>query len=236
MPEPFTVRLADPSDVEALNALIRESAAELSRGFYTPEQIDAAIRFVFGVDTTLIGDRTYYAVESERRLVACGGWSRRGALYGGDQRRMGAAPVLNPATDPARIRAFFVAPAHARQGIGRLLLDVCTASARAEGYRSLELMATLPGVPLYRACGFEAVEDVTDRLPNRVAVPFVRIAVPSRPNRKPPSLVDAYAPSATLVEASIALARVMPTNLAGGCTCIGLLASLVAESVAVSSP
>jgi len=175
MHEPFTVRLADPGDVEALNALIRESAAELSRGFYTPEQIDGAIRYVFGVDTTLIADRTYYAVESGGRLIACGGWSRRGALYGGDQRRMGEAPVLDPATDPARIRAFFVAPHHARRGIGRHLLDVCIVAARAEGYRALELMATLPGVPLYRACGFEAIEDVNDRLPNGIAVPFVRM-------------------------------------------------------------
>lgn len=175
MQEPITVRLAGPEDVEALNALIRESAAELSRGFYTPEQIDSAIRFVFGVDTTLIADRTYYAVESEGTLVGCGGWSRRGALYGGDQRRMAEAPVLDPSRDPARIRAFFVSPAHARRGIGRRLLDVCTAAARHEGYRSLELMATLPGVPLYRACGFESVEEVADRLPNGVSVPFVRM-------------------------------------------------------------
>lgn len=175
MPEPITVRLADPEDVEALNVLIRESAAALSRGYYTPEQIDSAIRFVFGVDTTLIADRTYYAVESGGELVGCGGWSRRGALYGGDQRRMVEAPVLDPATDPARIRAFFVSPAHARKGIGRRLLDVCTAAAQREGYRSLELMATLPGVPLYQACGFEAVEEVSDRLPNGVSVPFVRM-------------------------------------------------------------
>jgi GNAT superfamily N-acetyltransferase len=175
MHEPITVRLADSEDVEALNALIRESAAELSRGFYTPEQIDGAIRYVFGVDTTLINDRTYYAVESDGVLVACGGWSRRGALYGGDQRRMAEAPVLDPARDPARIRAFFVSPAHARRGIGRRLLDVCIDAARAEGYQALELMATLPGVPLYRACGFEPVEEITDRLPNDVVLPFVRM-------------------------------------------------------------
>lgn len=175
MSETFAIRLADPEDVERLNALINESGAELSRGFYTPEQIAAALRYVFGVDSTLIADRTYYVVEAGGTFAACGGWSRRGALYGGDQRRMGEAPVLDPATDPARIRAFFVAPAFARRGLGRRLLDVCTAAARAEGYRALELMATLPGVPLYRASGFEEIEPVSDRMPNGVEVPFIRM-------------------------------------------------------------
>lgn len=183
MSESSTVRLAAPGDVDALNDLIRESGTRLSEGFYTPEQIDAAIRFVFGVDSTLINDRTYYLVEVDGTLAACGGWSRRGALYGGDQRRMGEAPLLDPATDPARIRAFFVSPAFARRGLGRLLLDVCTEAARAEGYRALELMATLPGVPLYRACGFAEVEPMTDRMPNGVDVPFVLMhrAIPASP-------------------------------------------------------
>jgi GNAT superfamily N-acetyltransferase len=172
VPEP---RLAELHEVPLLNELIRESARELSRGFYTAEQIDAAIRYVFGVDTTLVLDRTYYAVDADGALVACGGWSRRGALYGGDQRRRYEAPLLDPARDAARIRAFFVAPGWARRGLGRRLLDVCGAAAAAEGYRALELMATLPGVPLYAACGFEPVEEVIDRLPNGVELPFVRM-------------------------------------------------------------
>jgi len=169
------VRLAELDDVAALDALIRVSARELSRGFYSEAEIDAAIRHVFGVDTTLVRDRTYYVVEAEGARVACGGWSRRGALYGGDQRRMQEAPALDPARDPARIRAFFVAPAWARRGLGRLLFERCRAAAEAEGYRALELMATLPGVPLYAACGFTAVEDVVDRLPDGVELRFVRM-------------------------------------------------------------
>jgi GNAT superfamily N-acetyltransferase len=175
MADTLVIRLAGAEDVDALNALIRESGAELSRGFYTPAQIDAVLRYVFGVDSTLIVDRTYYLIEQGGALAACGGWSRRGALYGGDQRRMGEAPVLDPSTDPARIRAFFVAPAFARRGLGRRLLEVCTEAAQAEGYRALELMATLPGVPLYQACGFEEIEPVTDRMPNGVDVPFIRM-------------------------------------------------------------
>jgi len=168
-------RLAELHEVPRLNELIRDSARELSRGFYDAAQIEAALRYVFGVDTTLVRDRTYYAVEAGGALVACGGWSRRGALYGGDQRRMEEAPLLDPTRDAARIRAFFVSPSWARHGLGRKLLAVCRAAAAAEGYRALELMATLPGVPLYAACGFAPVEEVVDRLPNGVALPFVRM-------------------------------------------------------------
>lgn len=168
-------RLAELHEVPRLNELIRDSARALSQGYYSAEQIDAALRHVFGVDTTLVRDRTYYAVEAAGALVACGGWSRRGALYGGDQRRMEEAPLLDPARDAARIRAFFVSPSWARHGLGRRLLEVCRAAAAAEGYRALELMATLPGVPLYAACGFAPVEEVVDRLPNGVALPFVRM-------------------------------------------------------------
>ncbi|MCC6317065.1 MAG: GNAT family N-acetyltransferase [Gemmatimonadaceae bacterium] len=168
-------RLARPDDVDALNALIHVSAEALSQGFYTPEEIDAANRYVFGVDTTLVDDRTYFIGECDGRPVACGGWSRRGALYGGDQRRMDAAPVLDPAHDPARIRAFFVHPDFARRGLGRRLLELCSDAARAEGYQALELMATLPGVPLYAAAGFAEIAAVRDRMPNGVEVRFVRM-------------------------------------------------------------
>lgn len=180
MPEaaPFEIRLATLDDVPALNALIRESARELSRGHYTPAEIESAVRHVFGVDTTLVADRTYHVIEAGLERVACGGWSRRGALYGGDQRRMREAPLLDPATDAARIRAFFVAPRWARRGLGRRLFEVCVRAAAAEGFRALELMATLPGVPLYQALGFRALEDVTDTLPDGTRLRFVRMGRP----------------------------------------------------------
>jgi len=169
------VRPAELGERAQLDALIRLSARELSRGYYSEKEIDAAVRHVFGVDTTLVRDRTYYVVEAEGARVACGGWSRRGALYGGDQRPMEEAPRLDPSRDAARIRAFFVAPAWARRGLGRLLFEHCRAAAEAEGFRALELMSTLPGVPLYLSCGFHAVEEVVDRLPGGVELRFVRM-------------------------------------------------------------
>jgi GNAT superfamily N-acetyltransferase len=174
-PSSLIIRPATRADVPGLKALIDASARALSVGFYTPQQIDAAVTHVFGVDTALVDDGTYYVVESDGQMVGCGGWSRRGALYGGDQRPMEAAPTLDPATHPARIRAFFVAPEWARRGIGGRLLEVCRAAAEAEGFTSLELMATLPGVPLYARYGFREVERVSDRMPSGVVLEFVRM-------------------------------------------------------------
>lgn len=172
------MRPARPDDVPALNVLIERSARALSAGFYTPREVESAIRHVFGVDSSLVADGTYYVVEEDGVAVACGGWSRRRTLYGGDQRRVGVPEPLDPATEPARIRAFFVAPEHARRGIGRLLLDACADAARAAGFRRLELMATLPGVPLYAACGFDELAQVTDTLPDGTPIRFVRMGRP----------------------------------------------------------
>lgn len=172
----LTIRPATALDEPALRALIPRSARELSEGFYTPAQAESAIRFVFGLDTTLIGDGTYLVAEFGGALAGCGGWSRRQTLYGGDQHKSREDPLLDPARDAARIRAFFVAPEFARRGIGRALLAACADAAVAAGFRRLELMATLPGVPLYAACGFEAVEEVREVLPDGVEVPFVRMS------------------------------------------------------------
>lgn len=171
----MTIRLATRDDVAALNVLIQQSARTLSAGYYSPVQIEAAVTYVFGVDTQLVDDGTYYVAEIEGEIIGCGGWSRRGALYGGDQRRMEEAPLLNPATDAARIRAFFVAPAWARRGIGTRILNACRDAATREGFRAFELMATLPGVPLYARHGFVEVERVVDRVPSGVALEFVRM-------------------------------------------------------------
>lgn len=167
------VRLARPEEVTALDALIQDSAQELSRGFYAPAELDAAARYVFGVDTRLIADGTYYAVELEDELAACGGWSRRRTLYGGDHHKRGPDELLDPVLEAARIRAFFVAPRWARRGLGRLLLATCEGAARAAGFHALELMAALPGVPFYAAHGFVALGEQRDRQPNGVEVRFV---------------------------------------------------------------
>ena len=169
----FTIAPASDADVPALNALIERSARELSRGFYSPRQIESAVRHVFGVDSTLVADGTYFVVNAGAEIVGCGGWSRRRTLYGGDQRPVGSDDWLDPRLDAARIRAFFVAPEYARRGIGRALLETCLQRARAAGFSRVELMATLPGVPLYTACEFRRVRDVTDVLPDGTPIEFV---------------------------------------------------------------
>lgn len=169
------LRVATHRDVAGLNELIARSAAVLSRNFYTDIEIASAIRFVFGVDTSLIDDATYFVAERDGVAMGCGGWSRRRTLYGGDQRPVGPAELLDPAREAAKIRAFFVAPEAARQGVGRALLARSEAEARAHGFSALELMATLPGVPFYAALGFAPVEDVVDPLPDGVPLRFVKM-------------------------------------------------------------
>jgi GNAT superfamily N-acetyltransferase len=171
----ITLRPGRAADVPALEALIARSGRELSAGFYTPAQADAITTHVFGVDTQLIADGTYYVIEDDGHLVACGGWSRRGTLFGGDQTKHGEDPLLDPASDPARIRAFFVEPSLARRGHGRRLLEACVAAARVAGFRALELVATLPGEPLYRSAGFTEVERFELTLPGEIRVPVVRM-------------------------------------------------------------
>jgi GNAT superfamily N-acetyltransferase len=174
----FQIRPATIADIPSLADLIVRSARALSRGYYTEREIESAIRHVFGVDSTLIADGTYYVVSAAEQFAGCGGWSRRRTLYGGDQRPVGPETLLDPADDPARIRAFFVAPRFARRGVGRLLFGECAAAARRSGFRALELMATLPGVPFYEALGFTVVERVTDVLPDGVGIRFVRMTAP----------------------------------------------------------
>lgn len=176
--EDFSIRLAGLDDVAVLNALIEASARTLSVGFYSSRQIDAVIRFVFGVDTSLIEDRSYFVAQHASGVIGCGGWSQRRALYGGDQRRVGGIDRLDPRVDAARIRAFFVAPPWARRGVGSALLDACASAAWEAGFRKLELMATLPGVPLYAARGFTAAAEVHDRFPDGTEIDFVRMEKP----------------------------------------------------------
>ncbi|MFL5560659.1 MAG: GNAT family N-acetyltransferase [Gemmatimonadaceae bacterium] len=133
---------------------------------------------LFGVDSQLIADETYYVIERHGELAAAGGWSRRRTMYGGDQFKGSADPLLDPATEPARIRAFFVHPTHARQGLARALFRHCAAAAWSAGFCRLELVATLPGEPLYRALGFTAVEPVTARLPDGVELRCTRMTRP----------------------------------------------------------
>jgi GNAT superfamily N-acetyltransferase len=172
----FTLRLARREDVPTLERLIERSVEKLGAAWYSSEQIASALRFMFGVDTQLIDDATYYVVEHDDGIVAAGGWSGRRTLFGGDQWKHEADLPLDPATEAARIRAFFVDPGFARRGLGRMLFDRCVAEARAAGFHRLELMATLPGEPLYRALGFAAGESTVLPLPDGVRVPLVRMS------------------------------------------------------------
>jgi GNAT superfamily N-acetyltransferase len=173
-----TATLADRPDLELL---IAQSARELSKGDYTPEQVEGALRGAFGVDTQLIADGTYFVVESEGRLVGCGGWSKRRTLFGSDARSGRDASELDPAVDAAKIRAFFVHPDFARRGIGRAILQHCEDAARAHGFRRFELMATLPGVRLYAECGYRGETRVHYEVQPGVNIEFVPMVKDSMP-------------------------------------------------------
>ena len=169
------LRIADMRDIPTLQALITRSGLALSEPYYTREQTVAITRHVFGVDSQLIVDRTYLVIDNDGVIVACGGWSKRRALFGGDQTKRGADPLLDPTSEPARIRAFFVEPNMARRGLARELLQECTRQARAAGFSSIELASTLPGEPLYAACGYLAVERFSLTLPGDIAVSLTRM-------------------------------------------------------------
>ncbi len=160
----FTSRLATAQDLPALRDLMARAIGELQADFLTPEQV-AASRQVMGLDTQLIADRSYFLVEEDGALAGCGGWSPRATLYGGDHSDGREPRLLDPTTEPARVRAMYTHPDFARRGVGRLVLSLCEDAARAAGFNSVELMGTLAGEPLYRACGYLEVERIEDRVP-----------------------------------------------------------------------
>ncbi|WP_374562894.1 GNAT family N-acetyltransferase [Ideonella sp.] len=174
MPSPaLTHRLAHPQDLDTLRALMNAAIAELQKPFLDERQIMSS-RTIMGLDTQLIEDRTYFVVESGGQIAGCGGWSRRATLYGSDKSPGRSPALLDPTLDAARVRAMYTHPDHARQGIGRLILGLCEAAARSEGFSAVELMATMAGEPLYRACGYQAIERIDDDR-GGVAVPLVRM-------------------------------------------------------------
>ena len=150
------------------------SIDRLQQGFLTPAQI-AASKLVMGLDTQLIADGTYFVVEADALVIGCGGWSRRATLYGGDHTAGRDAALLDPARDAARVRAMYTHPEHARRGIGRLILARCEQAAAAAGFRKVELMSTLAGEPLYRACGYTEIERVIPTPIGAVPVPLIRM-------------------------------------------------------------
>ena len=169
----FTIRTATLADVPAIEALIAASAHGLGVGDYTREQMEGALKGAFGVDTQLLKDGSYFVAQAAAELVGCGGWSFRRTLFGGDARADRDPQPLDPRTDAAKIRAFFVHPTWARRGIGAALLERCERAAAQAGFRRFELMATLPGVRLYGARGYVPGEQIRWPLPNGLSIEFV---------------------------------------------------------------
>lgn len=172
------IRKAAAADIPRLREVIEASVRGLQAQDYTPAQIEGALRSVYGVDTQLIADGTYFAVEAPKagQIIACGGWSKRKTLYGGDQYAGREDSLLDPARDAAKIRAFFVHPDWARRGVGTLILDACEDAALAAGFTRLEMGATLSGVPFYRAREYVEIEKQSAPLGNGEALPIVRMA------------------------------------------------------------
>lgn len=168
------LRLATPVDHEALERLMKASARDLGAAFYDARRNASFVEHVAKVDPQLVADGTYFAIEVDGELAACGGWSRRDKLFTGNDGAAGGTRMLVP-PEPARVRAMFVGPGHARRGLGRRILEACEDAARHERFTQVELMATLPGVPLYRACGYveQAAFDVI--LPDGVPLPCLRM-------------------------------------------------------------
>jgi len=179
--ERIHLRKATAADIPRLREVIEASVRGLQAGDYTPAQIEGALQSVYGVDRQLISDGTYFVAEiagpeNQRTIVACGGWSKRKTLYGGDQFAARDDSLLDPARDAAKIRAFFVHPEWARRGIGGMILEGCEKAAQAAGFSRLEMGATLSGVPFYRAKGYAEIENQKAPLSNGEWLPLVRMA------------------------------------------------------------
>lgn len=172
----LTHRIATPDDAAALAGVMDAAIAELQKGFLDPAQIESS-RMIMGLDRQLLIDGTYFMVLDGEAIAGCGGWSRRATLYGGDHTPGRDAALLDPASEAARVRAMYTHPAFARRGVGRLILQLCEAAARAEGFRRVELMATLSGRALYSQCGYEDIEAIEDAR-GGAPVPLVRMGKP----------------------------------------------------------
>ena len=177
----FHVRLATDADIPVLHAIIESSVRVLQANDYTPAQIEGALGTVLGLDTQLIKDETYYVIEAtnpggQTVIAACGGWSKRKTLFGSDHATVREPEFLDPATDAAKIRAFFVHPDWARRGLGTLLLETCENAAKSAGFTRFEMGSTLTGVPLYKLRGYQVIESIAVPLRNGESLPVIRMA------------------------------------------------------------
>ena len=170
----LTHRLAAASDMEALTGLMNAAIRDLLPEFLPPDQVEASFA-VMGLDTVLIEDGTYFVIELDGELAGCGGWSRRATLFGGNHTKGRDARLLDPKTEPARVRAMYTSPRFTRRGVGRKVLTLCEEAARREGFSRVELAATMGGKPLYEACGYQTIEAIPVTTPSGVQVPLLRM-------------------------------------------------------------
>jgi GNAT superfamily N-acetyltransferase len=185
----FNLRLATPADAPALEALIEASVRGLQAGDYSPAQIDGALGTVLGLDSVLIADQTYFVAEAlgwvsneqDSQIAGCGGWSKRKTLFGADRLPGRQPELLDPATDAAKVRAIFVHPNFARQGLGSLILAHVETAARAAGFKRYEMGSTLTGVPLYRLKDYREVERIAVPLGNGEALEVVKMVKDAGP-------------------------------------------------------
>jgi GNAT superfamily N-acetyltransferase len=172
------LRIATLEDASAIDSLMKESAAALFPRYYAQPETESAVRYVAQVDSVLLSDGTFFVLETGGELVGCGGWSRRDRLYTGSGEAEGDGRLLEPATEPAKVRAMFVRADWTRRGLGRRILEECESAARREGFQRLALMATLPGVPLYRAYGFCPLEELEITLEDGVTLECISMDKP----------------------------------------------------------
>lgn len=182
MSAPIRIRQAVPADVPALRELVDASVRGLQTRDYTAAQIENALKTVYDVDSQLIADGTYFVAEASFSeggnavIAGCGGWSKRKTLYGGDHFAGRQDALLDPPSDAAKIRAFFIHPAWVRRGIGGMILETCESAARSAGFTRFEMGATLTGVPFYRARGYVDLEHLEVPLPDGLSLRIVRMA------------------------------------------------------------
>ena len=172
------LRIATPDDAAAIDALMKASTRDLFPAFYDERQTASSVQYIAHVDRTLLEDGTYFVLEVDGDVVACGGWSRRDKLFSGSADQEGRDRRLDPASEPARVRAMFVRSDWTRRGLGTRILDACVAAARTEGFRRLSLMATLPGYPLYERFGFREIGRGPITLPDGTEVECVEMEKP----------------------------------------------------------
>jgi GNAT superfamily N-acetyltransferase len=172
------LRVATLADADRIEVLMKESAAAIFPRWYDEQGAASAVEHVAVLDRMLLEDGTYFVLEAGGEIVACGGWSRRDRLYTGSGDGGDDARLLDPATEPARVRAMFVRDDWTRRGLGRRIIEACEEAARREGFSRMALSATLPGVPLYQACGFEPLEEVDTVLVDGVRLRCVTMEKP----------------------------------------------------------